>query len=426
MVNVLLILLAAEPELQVALTSGAQVNGSAVGREVVPLVALEVHGSGEFSSRVAVQVDGRGLHDLGSFLDFTHRWSERLSLGVRLEPLTPSLHLVSFDWANAIAAQPVDTTFPTPVLSSTVVTGPVVSFISVRGGVMGALTPFVDVVGGATATIEQLTFGVRAARITTIAPPFSTLAGPSLWMWVFTSFVEASWGGGVPAPLDLVTTGADPRRYGALGEVEPRRGFGLTLRAEGGAGSNVLVSGNRIGELEGVPVGYADVQARARVGSVQLFVIGRLATFSLLIVSPSAARTLSIRSPGSFTTEAPMLTGMAGVEASFGRLRPGFMVRARELAMRSIAPFFGGNAPPPTVVGLLRVVADPSGARTVMALPSPLLAGKVFVRWSPEPHVTLAAEVDLEVDRNQYFVGGVPVPQREVELRAQVLLQARL
>ncbi len=428
--NVLLALLAAEPGVNVVVTSGAQVNGSALSREVVPLVAVEAEAAGTFSGRLAVQVDARGLHDLGSFLDFTHRWSERLSLGVRLEPLTPSLHLVSFDWGNAIAPQPVDATFPTPVLTSTFVAGPMETFVSLRSGAMTSptmtLVPFVDVVGGASVTFGRLSLGLRAAQLNTGFPRSPTFPD-ALRLWVAAAFVEASWGGGVAAPLDLLTNGADPRRYRALGPVDAGSGFGLTVRGEGGAGANLLISSTRVGELEPVPVGYADAQVRARLGWLQLFVIGRLASLSLVASPPAISASLSNRTPSPLVTEAPMLTGMGGVELSFGRVKPGLMLRVRQLAVRSIESFFGGNAPPPGgTPGIVRAVVDPTGVRTVMAPLLPQLAAKAFVRWSPESHLTLAVEADLEVDRNQYFVGGLGVAQRGVELRAQVLLQARL
>lgn len=392
-----LALLAAEPAASGAVTVGASVRADEVST-VRPELAAEVElDDGPLRARVAPSVSAAGFQDLGSFVE----WRSR-SLSVRLEPLTPSLHLVTFDWANALAAQPLANAFAAPVLTTTFRVGALETFLSVRGTL--ALTPHVDVVAGATVALPNLTLAARVARIDKGALPFSTL-GPSTILFA-AGLVD--WSTGLPtrAPLDFVISALDPRRFSAVSTVAPAKGVGVTVRAEGGGGSQTLLGPTGL-ELAAVPLWYGDLQVRVRVDAVQLFATARLTSFTVLTSDPAL---VAGRVPNQAFADAPMVTGFLGAELLLGALQPGLSVRVRQPALRRITFDFGGSAPPPNVDalanGFLTDGLELDGFRTKDGDVLPRVGAKLFVRWSPTPSVTLAAEAHLEVDGTRW----VPAP----------------
>lgn len=434
------LVLAAGPTFSVSATGGGSITTNGSGGSdpatvrIAPLFAFsaaatQVTPVGIARARFSFLLPGGITEDLGSFVECERPFING-SWRIRFEPFAPNQRLVTFDWANAVGRLFPSLTGFAPVVSSSVQVGAFDAFFSLRPSLR--LDPvsmlnvgYVDPLVGARISLSGWAFEARFGRMSYGQSALLRLQGRTdaeLWGLVGAGRVSWMTGGGVEAPLDLVTSRSDPTRFDRLFDLAPwSTPFAMSVLVEGGGGTQRLADVSRFAETAMQPLGYADAQLRLRVRDTRLFATFRLATAGFVQADAPGLPPFAAISG----THSPMLTGFLGAEHTFSTLglTPGLLVRVSRSAFIGTEGFdFGGNAPPPGFTGP-RTFIIPS-LSTFLILPpgsqvKPDVTLKFTLRWAPVKAFSVLGQFDVVFDEN-----GTPVvTPRQTQL--QLFLQGR-
>lgn len=388
-----------------AATTGVITEAHDQPASVTAVLAVEASASvatpvGTVSGRAAPLVQPDGLRDLGSFIELERSWAADRSVAVRVEPFNPNLHLVTFDWANAIGRRFPETTGVAPVASSRLRLGDVGASLALRAS-RGFDVLLVDVVGGASFQVGRWSFEARGARLSHGESDLLQLLGRHESMWTAFGAGRISWASGVvDPPLDLVVYGSDPRRFERFFRVPTFESTTLAVAVslEGGAGGQRLRDGSTFSTMKIAALLYADAQLRVRLGHTRFSLVARTANAEFLLADVLGfPRQMAVPSDSS-----PWLVAIAALEHTFlgPSLTPGVVVRVWRPAYLTRTIDFGG-APPPQFIGARLLIIE--GRFVSPLLPDmnvdTLVAMKFSLRWTPVEQFGLFSE--LEVKRDQ-------------------------
>lgn len=375
--------------------------------------------------------------DLGSFIEFERPFVDGGGWRIRLEPFNPSMRLVTFDWANALGRVFPEQTGFSPVLSADLQRGAFEGFISLRptwrqNTMSGPRAAYVDVMAGMKLSSPAWAIEGRAGRFAYGPVPDFLRNGIVAEQYAVFGAMRLSWnhGGGVDGPLDLVTYAQDPRRFERFfSRLQFESAVAATLSVEAGAGAQPLQNPSSFLTTVLVPLGYADLQARVRLGDTRLFATARLSTFTF--IQADAPGLPMGFAPSANDVLAPALSGFLGADTSLSRwkLTPGILLRVAQPATLTRWLDFGGNAPPPGFVpGARTVVLDGLNQASVAgSVPLPRFAAKASLRWTPIDQVALVGEFEVVVTPPRTAPpGGIPpVPIGPLTTQTQLFVQAR-
>ncbi len=380
--------------------------------------------------------------DLGSFLEFERPFLESGSWSVRFEPFNPSMRLVTFDWANATGRVFPETAGFSPVLSAGLRLGAFEGFVALRptgrDNGKGALTAYVDALVGAKVTTGVWAIEARVTRVVWGLQPSLALQSifEEQWGLFSASRVSVNPGGGVEAPLDLVTYAKDPTRFERFfAPLEPGApAVAATISLEGGAGVQRLSSPTMFAMMMVRPLGFADAQARVRLGQTRLFATVRVSTLSFVQADlPGLIPGVVLDDRAS----SPAVAGFLGVDHTIARwkLTPGVLFRVTRAATVTRNLELGGNAPPPGLPGNRTVAVEELNQISTYPAGEPVLprfAAKASVRWTPVDALSLVGEFEALVSPGTFTFSDStqqisrPIgPTVVVTTKAQLFAQAR-
>lgn len=439
---------AAGPTFSGAATVGVSLTTGDQSSNVAPVVAVrlgvtQVTPVGIVRGRVATLVPFQPTtvlsSDLGTALEFERPFVGGGSWRIRFEPFNPSMRLVTFDWANVLGRVFPAVTGFSPVLSADLQLGAFEGFVALRSTARfdqatGRGAAYLDVLAGAKVTTGDVAIEARVTRLGYGPQPVLALQGSSEEQWGLIGASRLTWSrsGGVEAPLDLVTYAADPRRFERFFQpvdLGPKA-FAATVSLEAGGGVQRLASPASFRTMTLQPLAYADAQGRLRFGQTRLFATLRVSTFAFLQAdSPGFPQNFALGDVPS----TPALAAFLGADHTFARSKvtPGVLLRLTMPAtLNSPSLDFGGNAPPPGLIG--RTVAL-EGLNFLSALPagaviSPRFAAKVSLRWTPAAVFCLVGEAEVLVNPSEtgFDNMGTPLTARlAVSTRTQLFAQLR-
>lgn len=449
---------AAGPTFSGAATVGVSVNTANERASVAPVVALrlgvtQVTPVGIVRGRLATLLPFQasaplalttGLaSDLGTFLEFERPFAGGGGWRVRLEPFNPSMRLVTFDWANALGRLFPELTGFSPVLSAHLHVGVFDGFVSLRSTARPTTSvpitnrptnAFFDAMVGASVSWSGWSLEARFVSLS-VGPSQRLLEiGVDEELSTVAAAGRASWdqGGGVEAPVDLVTYSRDPTRFERFFKRAERHStaFGATVSVEGGGGSQQRFNSLVPPHSAVHPIAYGDAQVRLRFAATRVFLAARASTFSFVGADVQGEPVGFLRPNGP-----PMasLTGFLGADHTFARasLTPGLLFRVFRPATMTTAVDFGGNAPPPGLTGPRTFVLE--DYNQVSVFPSdftlaPRFAAKASLRWTPADALAVVGEFEVLVNptTTQFFPAGAPLtPMVSVTTQTQLYVQAR-
>ncbi len=380
------------------------------------------------------------FQDLGSRIAVgyrSHGFLEELRL--TLWPFNSVTALPVFDWANHIGLAPLEFA---PALSLQA---------STPAGSVWVTSRFRQSLNNLTNSYEvrpDLFFGVNARlpngfQFDARAAWFQYGQVPSLgqsgvkatsdgfvasgrFSWVWNEFV------GPAMDFDFYAT--DPWRFERFFVPEPRiTRAALWLALEGGGGAQKLVDPDTFARMKSQPLGWADVQVRARISETRLFLTGRVHTTSFeAAITPGVPPFVAFVKD---STAAPRLEALAGFDTTWraARLTPGVLVRLTRPSYVQAQRFdFGGANPPSGFTGPRTVLLYGDNFFGLLPYGTPVkpqFAVKLSLMWAPVSFITVAGELNIEKDFNFVYLdseaGVMQAAPTRVALRGQLLVQAR-
>lgn len=351
-----------------------------------------------------------GLTDLGSFLGVGLRVADVASLRVELYPFNGVRVRDTFDFAN-VAGLPIANRHIYPLMR--------VLLQHQVFEVWAALSgyPILDNVQQeqAVAWSGRLGFAVRLPKGVSVeargavhdrnAIPSLANQGIERNVLAVTGAARLAWtyGGGVSQQVDLFTYAADPERFERFFAPEAYASrVGAWVGLEGGVLSQNLTDAMRFGETRRVTTGYADLQARLRVGNARFFLTGRFQPIDFIQFDvPGLPPFTALEGVG----PRPRIGAWLGADYRIDRadLEVGLQLRVispATLQSCGLVPLGGNNPSGQCTRPIVIYAPNQLGILPLGASTRPIPGGMVSLRYSPMRALVLVTAFDYERDDN--------------------------